>query len=114
LDTFSGSPFGFYLSSYLWLFFAARGFKEYLQVHNPLLIMLFLVLGVCIQHALFFAIFALSQPDSQIPAFAARSMVYQILWAVVTGPLILVVFVNSEKRVANWTHTLFAKKDNTV
>ncbi len=49
-------------------------------------------------------------PDAQIPTTALHTVMIQLLWAVVTGPLLLMFFNYAHQGWDQWTADLFAER----
>ncbi len=98
MDNLSGSPFGFYVTFYLWLFIGVRFIITFLRVSNRFLLSAVVVIAVLIENLLMISIFVLFRPDGQLPADAFVVLSQQFLWAVATGPLFLLFLLALAKR----------------
>jgi rod shape-determining protein MreD len=88
MDNLSGGPFGLYLTSYVWLFLAARAAATVVRAENPIMIVLILIGAVATQNALFFAILGASGRADLSPTFAVRVLIEQIGWVLLIGPFL--------------------------
>ncbi len=86
MDHLSGGPFGLYLTSYVWLFIAARAAATVVRAENPIMIVLILIGAVAAQNALFFAVLGASGRGDFVGGFALRVMTEQIGWVLLIGP----------------------------
>ena len=115
MDNISGSPFGLYLTVYLWLFIGIRLTATMLRVSNSILMALLVVAGVLIENLVFIATYALGGPDLQLPAHVIRVIVIQAIWAIFTGPLLILFFRSShhfvETGLVHWLARLKASED---
>jgi rod shape-determining protein MreD len=98
MDNLSGSPFGLYITFYLWLFIGVRFLIKFLRVSNRFLLSAVVVIAVLIENLLMTTIFAFFRPAGQLPADAFLILTQQFLWAVVTGPLFLLLLLTLAKR----------------
>ncbi len=88
MDNLSGGPFGLYLTSYVWLFIAARAAATVVRAENPIMIVLILIGAVATQNALFFAILGYSGQGDFSGNFAVRVVTEQIGWVLLVGPFL--------------------------
>ncbi|MBW2436897.1 MAG: hypothetical protein JRF29_06440 [Deltaproteobacteria bacterium] len=98
MDNLSGSPFGLYMTFYLWLFIGVRFIIRFLRVSNRFLLSAVVVIAVLIENLLTIAIFAFFRPAGQLPADTFLVLTQQFLWAIVTGPLFLLFLLALAKR----------------
>ena len=111
MDNLSGSPFGLYLTTYCWLFIGVKWITTLFQVGNRVLISVVVAAGVLIANIIFIASFAI-QPDMRLPEKAIQTTFIQFLWALVTGPMMLMVFRHSQNRLGDLTTGLFTRRRN--
>lgn len=83
MDSLSGTPFGLYIITYVWLFLGVRGSMRLLDAGSVFLFPLILTLSVIFENLLF--AFSVSVTPS-VEVFA------QALWALVTAPFFLFFF----------------------
>jgi rod shape-determining protein MreD len=98
MDNLSGSPFGFYLSFYFWLFVGVRWVLKFLRVSNKFLLSLVVVIAVLIENIIVIGTFALSGPDWQLPADAFKNIALPFFWALITGPIFLLGLLALSRR----------------
>jgi cell shape-determining protein MreD len=112
MDNLSGSPVGLYLTTYFWLFVGVKGLTKVLQVGNRLfIIMLIVAAGVLIENLIFLGTLTILGPDQQLADNAARSVTVQVLWAVWTGPIFLLIFRNIHQQLDLSFKAIYARKD---
>ena len=97
MDQLSCSPFLLHVTAYIWLYVSLRWITRVLQVGNRLRLPFIVSIGVLIENFIFMSNIALVEPGMQFPAAALRIAVVQFIWALFTGPLILVVFEHAHK-----------------
>jgi rod shape-determining protein MreD len=88
MDNLSGGPFGLYLTSYVWLFIAARAAATVVRAENPIMIVLILIGAVAAQNTLFFAVLGASGRGDFSGGFAVRVAIEQIGWVLLIGPFL--------------------------
>ena len=111
MDNLSGSPFGLYLTAYFWLFVTVKGITQLLQVANRLFVITLIVAaGVLIENLIFLGTLTVLGPDQQLAGDATKAITIQVLWAIWTGPVFLVVFRNIQKRLDAASNAVYARK----
>jgi cell shape-determining protein MreD len=111
MDNLSGSPVGLYLTTYFWLFLGVKGITKLLQVANRLfIIMLIVAAGVLIENMIFWGTLSILGPDRQIADETAKSVAVQVLWAVWTGPIFLLIFRNIQHRLDLGFKAIYARE----
>ena len=111
MDNLSGSPFGLYLTTYFWLFVGVKGITKLLQVGDRLfIIMLLVAAGVLVENLIFLGTLTILVPDQQLAAGAAKTVTIQVLWAIWTGPIFLVVLRNIQNRLDAGFTAIYARK----
>jgi len=108
MDGLSGGPIGFFLTIYFWLFILVRWMKTFLHAGNTIILPFVVALGVLFENLAFLGMTALLDPDSQVPASALKTVSVQILWAICTGPFVIMFFNYTYKRWNKWCSELFA------
>lgn len=99
MDNLSGSPFGMYLTFYLWLFIGVRFIIKFLRVSNKFFLSLVVIFAVLVENILMIAIFTFFGPVRQLPVDAFVVVTQQFLWALVTGPVFLLSLLALAKRL---------------
>ncbi len=98
MDNLSGTPFGLYVTFYLWLFIGVRGIIKFLRVSNKFLLAVMVVVAVLIENFFMIATFAFFGSVRQLPAEASLIVLQQFLWALTTGPLFMLCLLTVAKR----------------
>ncbi len=99
MDNLSGSPFGLYLTFYLWLFIGVRFIIKFLRVSNKFFLSVVVICAVLVENILMIAIFAFFGPVRQLPVDAVGVVTQQFLWALATGPVFLLSLLVLAKRL---------------
>jgi rod shape-determining protein MreD len=111
MDNLSGGPFGLYLTTYFWFFIGVIGITKLIQVGNrPFILILIAVAGVLTENLIFLGTFAIFSPDHQFSGDAAKIITIQVLWAVFTGPLFLMIFRKAQGRLDVGFKVLYTRK----
>ena len=96
MDSLSGSPFGLYLTCYFWLFSGVKGITQLLQVGKRVFIITFIVAsGVLAENLIFLGSFAIFSPELQFAGGALKIVAIQVMWALFTGAVFLIIFRNT-------------------
>ena len=110
MDNLSGSPFGLYLTSYFWLFIGVKCITQMLQVGKRVFIITVIVaVGVLVENLIFLGSFAIFSPEQRIAGDAVKIVAVQILWALLTGFLFLILFINTHNWLDAGFRALYAR-----
>jgi cell shape-determining protein MreD len=113
-DNLSGSPVGLYLTAYIWLFIGVKGITALLQVGNRLFIITLIVAaGVLIENLIFLGTLTILSSDQKIAGDAAKIVTIQVLWAIWTGPVFLLILRNLRNRLDAVFKAIYASKRET-
>ena len=107
LDGLSGGPPGLYVSLYAWLYLAMRYLRQFLHVGNFLLLSLVAVAGVGLEGLAYFGLIGLGSPIGEIWLVAVNTIVSQLVFAVFTAPVILVLLHAGQRQVGSIQKTMF-------
>ena len=111
MDNLSGTPFGLYITSYFWLFVGVKGITKLLQVRDRLFITtLIIAAGVLIENLIFLGTLTILGPDQQLAGDAAKTVTIQVLWAIWTGPIFMVVLRDIQNRLDDGFRAIYARK----
>ena len=91
-DNLSGAPFMLYITAYLWMFFGVRVLSLILQVSLRFRTALIVSAGVLIENLVFIFAFVLLGPGARSPVAATGTVIIQLIWAFVIGPLLVLGF----------------------
>jgi cell shape-determining protein MreD len=83
MDCLSGSPFGLYVITYIWLLIGVRGSMRFLDAGSYFLFPLIMMLGMVFEYFLF--AFSTSRSPS-------AGILVTALWAIVAAPFFLMLF----------------------
>ena len=105
MDSLSGGSFGLYLTGYFWLYICILGMTGFMRVGNNLMLPLVVVGSVLFQNIIFLGTMAVFVPEAKIPAFSYRNVLTQLLWCVITGPVLIVLFRRAHNNLEKWLKT---------
>jgi rod shape-determining protein MreD len=115
MDNLSGSPFGLYLTAYFWLFIGVKGITKLLQVGNRLFVITLIVAaGVLIENLIFLWTLNILGPDQQLAGNAAKTVTIQVLWAIWTGAIFLMVLRNLQSGLDTGFRAIYSRKGRNV
>jgi len=92
VDSFSGSYFGVYITTYTWLAISMRWISTLIHLDNYVLLPLIIVIGVLIENVILFLAIMIANPDFQFSAPLMGVIATQIFWVICTGPFVLIIF----------------------
>ena len=105
MDALSGGPFGLYLTSYFWLYVSILGMIGFMRVGNNMILPLVVVGSILFQNIIFLGTMTLFVPEAKIPAFLYRNVLTQVLWSVITGPILILLFHRAHVVLEKWLKT---------
>lgn len=109
MDNLSGTPFGLYLTTYFWIYVGVKLVANYFRVGNRIMMALMVCCGVLIQNFLMVTSALLTDSAWLPPSDAVAIISSQLLWALITGPLLLILFRHSLGRLEQIIDQLIAK-----
>jgi cell shape-determining protein MreD len=92
VDSFSGSYFGVYVTTYLWLVISIRWISSVIHLENYVLLPLIVVIGILLDNLILFLAIMIANPEFQFSASIMGVIAAQIFWAICTGPFFLVFY----------------------
>jgi len=111
MDIISGGPFGIYLTAYVWMFIGVRWAITFLHVGDGLLLPVVVTAGVLMENLVFIGSSAMFEQSSRISETMVSTIIVQVLWAIFTGPLFLMLFNTSHRRWNLWFNEILVKKN---
>jgi rod shape-determining protein MreD len=109
MDTLSGGPFGLYLTTYLWLFVGVRWMTSFFDVNDSVLLLFVVALGVLLQNLIFIAAIIMFSPLALSFSLTVNTVAVQLLWAIFTGPILLLFFNYSHAKWNEWVKQRLVK-----
>ena len=90
MDVFSGGIFGLYATAYFWLYVFSLGLTLIIRKNNMLLLPVVVLFGVVFENMVMIGITALMDAGAIIPETAVNVVAGQAIWALFTGPVLIV------------------------
>ncbi len=109
MDNLSGSPFMLYVITYFWLYVSLRWLTKVLQLDNRLRLPLIVSLGVIMENFIFIITIAFTGSGIRFPGTVAGIFVAQFLWALLTGPIFLILIEYMHKGWDKRLNRLFVR-----
>lgn len=107
VDNLSGAPPGYYLTAYLWIYALVRWLIRFLRVAGTFLLPLVIAAAVALENAVLLAMPMLLAPGpGPPPAPAVETVGYQLVWALLTGPLLYAAFAAFQRRIDRYEETM--------
>jgi cell shape-determining protein MreD len=107
MDSLCGGPMGLYLAIYIWLYVGTRWIAQFLHTGSFILLTVAVALGVIFEIAALLGYMVFLSPNASIPVDAGGTIVLQIMWALLTGPLILIIISWAQKQIDVWRSKIF-------
>jgi cell shape-determining protein MreD len=107
MDSLCGGPTGLYLATYIWLYAGMRWLSQFLHTGSIWLAVVAVSLGVAFECLILLCYMVILAPEAIIPADAAKTVLLQIIWALITGPAILLVIGWAQKQLDIWRARIF-------
>jgi rod shape-determining protein MreD len=107
MDSLCGAPMGLYMSTYIWLYVAMRYLRRVLHSGNIALFAVAVAVGVAFESLVLLIYMLMLAPDAIVWADAAQLTVQHILWALITGPILMVMISWAQKKIDVWRMRLF-------
>ncbi len=100
MDCLSVSPFGLYLTTYVWLYVGARWLVRFLHAHSNVVLFFSVAVGVLVENTLWLLAITLLGRMEFIPSMAVvTGTSRQVLWALFTGPIFLFGYMQISRRM---------------
>jgi len=102
MDSLSGAPFGLFLSAYFWLFVILKWVTQFVHMSSTLLLPVVVAVGVLIEN--FFVVLSLAafSPAVRISPAVLHAVGVQFVWALLTGPFLLILLRATHRRWNRW------------
>jgi cell shape-determining protein MreD len=110
MDTISGGPMGLFLTSYLWIFLLTRWTTRLLHQDNLVLHVFIVGAGVIFQTGVYVGTTFLLDKTTLFAAPTLDVALTQVLWALGTGALLLLLFRRSYRLWEQFLNTYFVRE----
>ncbi len=103
MDSLTGGPYGLYLTTYLWVFAGVRWSLAYFHLSNTFIFPFVVAFGVMLENLIHLAgTVSLESASVSIARADFRTVTLQLLWAVFTGPLALILLNMLSQHSGKW------------
>ena len=111
VDGLSAASPGYYLTAYVWIWAVMRWLIRFLRVANTFLLPLVMAGAVLLENLVLLGI-PLMVEDRAIFAStrAAATVATQMVWALLTGPLLMAVFGQAQRRLGRYQAQVAARR----
>ncbi|MCP3955964.1 MAG: hypothetical protein GY697_27685 [Desulfobacterales bacterium] len=109
MDTLSGGAFGIYSTTYFWLYGSIAWLIGFVHFKNNLLLPFVVVVGVFLENLVFLGTVKLGNPEGALPLGIFRTVLVQLVWALITGPLLLLLMRSVHRDWINWITERFGE-----
>jgi cell shape-determining protein MreD len=107
MDSLCGGPMGLYLTTYLWLYLAVWGLSRFLHAGNLMVLSITVACGVVFEILILLGYIVFLAPNASIPEDALKTITLQIIWALLTSPVILAIIGRAQKLLDAWRVRIF-------
>lgn len=107
MDSLCGGPVGLYLTTYIWLYAGMRWLSQFLHTGSFVMLALSVTFGVVFEGLVMLGYMVLLAPTAIIPEDTAQTIMMQVVWSLLTGPVILVIIGKSQKLIDVWRARIF-------
>ena len=107
MDSLCGGPAGLYLATYIWLYAGMRWLSQFLHTGSILLAVIAVAVGVTFECMILVGYMFVLSPDAIMPTDAAKTVLLQIIWALITGPVILFIIGWAQNQLDVWRARIF-------
>jgi len=111
MDNLSGAPFGLYVTIYFWLFVGVWWITKFIRLRNVVLLPALVATAVLIENIIFLSAITFTGSWPLFYSDIISASVVQILWAVTTGPIFLMVLQRIHQLWDNWMLEWVAERD---
>ncbi|MGD9009431.1 MAG: hypothetical protein PVG41_16015 [Desulfobacteraceae bacterium] len=107
MDSLCGGPMGLYMATYTWLYVAMRYLRQVLHAGNIVLFAVAVAGGVAFESFVLLLYMLVLVQDTIVWADAAKITIRHIFWALITGPILMVMISWAQKQIDIWREKLF-------
>ena len=108
VDSLCGGPMGLYLIIYIWLYILVRWLAQFFRTGSLLVLTLAVTVVVAFEIVCLLGYIALLAPGAIIPEDAVKTILLQLIWALLTGPVIMAMIIAAQKRIDIWRTRIYA------
>lgn len=102
MDCLSGSPFGVYTTTYVWLFVAVRATIQYLHVDSRIVFPVAMLSGVLLENIVIMQAIFMGRWSWNVGRIPVNLVIRQLIWAVFTGPVLFAMIKSFHESSIKW------------
>jgi rod shape-determining protein MreD len=114
MDSITGGPFGIFISVYFWLFAGTRWGMQYFQTGTTFLLPFVIGAGVLVENIFILSVTAFTAKDALFPPGVTEQVAWQVFWAAVTGPIILMFIKFIHTGLNERFEEMYSGRDSTA
>ena len=111
MDNLSGAPFGLYVTVYFWLFVGVWWVTKFLRLRNVVLLPALVATAVLIENIIFLIALTFKSGWPLFYSDILKTGLFQIIWAVATGPIFLIMLQRVHQVWDRWILEWLAERD---
>lgn len=109
MDCLSGGAFGIHTTTYVWLYAVMRGTIQYLHVNSLIVLPVVILTAVLLENLVVLLTVFLGSSGLSLAFVPLKIFVYQLFWALVTGPVIFLGIKAFHQGTDQWFRTHFGR-----
>lgn len=107
MDGLTGGSYGLYLTTYFWIFISVRWALTFFRLSNTLITPVVVVFGVIVENLVhLISAISIDAPFGPILRIGIDIIVLQMIWALLTGPFVLLLIKKMYQHSMRWRHRL--------
>lgn len=103
MDSVSGSPFGLYMTTYIWLSLGIKWTLKYLHKGNAILIPMIISGVILAENLIIMSVMALIEKNIYFHSENFRSIIIQLLCGVIIGPFLIYLIKDLQVKWKIWS-----------
>jgi rod shape-determining protein MreD len=114
MDNLSGAPFMVFTTTYFWLYVGVCWLSRILQVGMRFRLAVIIIAGILLENVIFILAFGGLDALRQMPSTTAGKIVPRLLWALVFGPILILILAHTHRVWDRWVRTVLIRRSDSV
>jgi hypothetical protein len=114
MDNLSGAPFMVFMTTYFWLYVGVRWLSRILQVGMRFRLAVIIGAGILLENVIFILAFGGIDALRQMPSTAAVKIFPRLLWALIFGPILILILEHVHRIWDRWVQTFRIRRSDSV
>ncbi len=110
MDSISGSPFGFYVSAYIWMYIMVKALKQYVFPTSFFIMPIVAVLALLIEHFFLIVTVFILHGKKSVMVLNYSLMAEQLVWAFFVIPVAIRLIFSSQEAYENFGKRIAEKE----